>query len=208
MSGLPPRQAVGTSTFWLIVGIFLLQLMGVSALNFHFVPFATQEVGFTSQETAFFYGLTVGFSMVGRLLFGWLADRWGVVLLMVVGLLLLAAGPAILELLLMRLGLREAGLLWFYSIPFGIGIGGCAVLFPMLVGRCFGELHFSKIMGFVMSGFAIGIIVGIPVAGRIFDVTGSYEWVLILCGVALLLSTGLASVIRPERHHPQFVMEG
>jgi MFS family permease len=99
-------------------------------------------------------------------------------------------------------------LLWFYAIPFGIGIGGGAVLLPMLVGRCFGELHFSKIMGLVMSGFAVGIIIGIPVAGRIFDVTGSYEWVLILCGFSLFLSAGLAAVIRPERHRPQFVTEG
>lgn len=208
MRGLPVRRAVGTPTFWLIISIFLLQLMGVSALNFHFVPFATQEVGFTSQETAFFYGLTVGFSMVGRLLFGWLADRWGIRPLMVVGLLLLAVGPAILELLIIRLGLREVRLLWFYSIPFGVGIGGCAVLFPMLVGRCFGELHFSKIMGLVMTGFALGIVVGIPGAGRIFDVTGSYEWVLILCTFALFLTAGLASMIRPERHHGDFVTEG
>jgi MFS family permease len=208
MAGLPVKQAVGTPTFWLIVSVFLLQLTGVSALTFHFVPFATQEARFPSQEAALFYGLTVGFSMVGRLLFGWLADRWGIVLLTVVALLLLASGAAILEVLILRLGLREVHLLWSYSIPFGIGIGANAVLLPVLVGRCFGELHFSKIMGLVMSGFAVGIIIGIPVAGRIFDVTGSYEWVLILCGLALFLAAGLAAAIRPERHRPQFVTEG
>ena len=54
---------------------------------------------------------------------------------------------------------------------------GVAITMPVLVGRCFGELHFSKIMGLVMSGFALGILLGIPIAGRIFDRTvGHHEW--------------------------------
>jgi MFS family permease len=118
--------------------------------------------------------------------------------------ILLALGPTAVELLIVRLGLREAWLLVFYAIPFGIGIGGNAVTMPVLVGRCFGELHFSKIMGLVMSGFALGIILGIPLAGRIFDQTGSYEWVLILCVATLLISAICAVLVRPERYHAEF----
>jgi MFS family permease len=79
---------------------------------------------------------------------------------------------------------------------------------PVLVGRCFGELNFSKIMGLVMSGFAVGIIIGIPVAGWLFDRTGSYEWVLILCTFSLLLSAMLALLIDPERHRGEYVTDG
>ena len=203
-SGLTVKRALSTLTFWLLVGIFLLQIIGVGALNFHFVPFATQEVGFSSQQAAFFYGLAVGFSIVGRLLFGWLADRWHPSLLMVLSMLLLAAGPAVLELLILRMGLHEVRLLWIYAIHFGIGIGANAITMPVLVGRCFGELHFSRIMGLLMSGFAVGIIIGIPVAGWVFDTTGSYEWVLICCGVGLLLATFLSALVRPERYQAEF----
>lgn len=52
---------------------------------------------------------------------------------------------------------------------------------------------------------ALGIIVGIPVAGWIFDRTGSYEWALILCALVLFTSSLLALAIRPERHHGEFV---
>jgi len=62
-SGLTPGQAVATPTFWLLAGVFVLQLTGVAALNFHFVPFADQEMGFTPQQAAVFYGLAIGFSM-------------------------------------------------------------------------------------------------------------------------------------------------
>jgi MFS family permease len=205
--GLAVRPAVRTVTFWLLVGVFLSQLIGLSALSFHFVPFAIKQGGFTSQEAAFYFGLTVGFSIVGRLLFGWLVDRWSPKWLMVGAGITLALGPTAAELLIVRLGLREAWLLLFYAIPVGIGIGGNAISMPVLVGRCFGELHFSKIMGLVMSGFALGIIVGIPVAGRIFDQTGSYELVLILCVATLVLSAIFAMLIQPERHHAEFEAE-
>ena len=205
--GLTAKAAIATLTFWLLVGVFLLQITAVSALNFHFVPFANQEIGFTSQQTAFFYGLAVGFSVVGRLLFGWLADRWPPTLLMAISLLLAALGPVVLELLFLRLRLHEANLLWLFAIPYGIGSGGNFVTLPVLVGRCLGDLHFSKIMGLLMGGSAVGVIIGIPVSGWIFDETGSYEWVLIACLVALLLSTLLTALVRTDRHHAQFVTE-
>jgi MFS family permease len=205
--GLPVNRAVRTGTFWLLVGVFLSQLIGLSALNFHFVPFAIKQGGFAPQEAAFYFGLTVGFSIVGRLLFGWLADRWSPKWLMTVTGVSLAFGPAAAELLIVRVGVREAWWLVLYAIPFGIGIGGNAITMPILVGRCFGELHFSKIMGLVMSGFALGIIIGIPMAGRIFDRTGSYELVLLLCIATLLLSALLASLTQPDRYRAEFEAE-
>jgi MFS family permease len=195
--GLAPGQAVATPTFWLLAGVFVLQLTGVAALNFHFVPFADQEIGFTPQQAAVFYGLAVGFSIVGRLLFGLLADRWSPRLLMALSLLLAALGPAAVELLLVRLQLREVDLLWLYAVPYGIGSGANFVLLPVLVGRCFGELHFSRIMGLLMSGQALGVIIGIPAGGWIFDTTGSYEWMLIACTITLLLATLLTTLVHP-----------
>jgi MFS family permease len=204
LAGLPVGRALRSGTFWQLVAIYVLQLVGVSALNFHFVPFATQEAGFTAQQAAAFYGLAVGASVAGRLLFGWLADRWPPSRLLAITLLLLALGPGALELLFVQLARRDVDLLWLYAIPFGLGIGGNAVIMPVLVGRCFGELHFSRIMGLLMSGFAAGVIIGIPGAGWIFDTTGSYEWVLILCAIGLALAALLAALVRPERHRAEF----
>jgi len=204
VAGLSVRQAVATRTFWLLVGVFLLQLIGVAALNFHFIPFATQEMQFPPRDAAFYYGSTVGFSIVGRLAFGWLADRWPPARLLAFSFLLLAAGPGVIELLFLALGLRDSQLLWLYAIPFGLGVGGNAVTMPVVVGRCFGELYFSEIMGVLMSGFALGIIVGIPGAGLVFDRTGSYEAAIIACGLGLLVAMLLSLLIRPDLHRAEF----
>jgi hypothetical protein len=62
-------------------------------------------------------------------------------------------------------------------------------------------------MGLVMSGFAIGIVVGIPGAGKIFDTTGSYEISFLVCIGVFLASSVLVMTIRPGRHHADFVSE-
>jgi MFS family permease len=198
ITGLSVKSAVATTAFWLLFIIFVLQLIGVSAMNFHFVPFATQEANFGPQQAAFYYGLTIGCSIAGRLLFGWLADRWPPALLLACSFALLALGPALIELLVFHLELRDARLLWLYAVPFGIGIGANFVTMPVLVGRCFGQLHFSRIMGLMMSGFAVGIIIGVPGAGFVFDRTGSYEWVFIAAGFGFLLAMVLCLRVRPD----------
>jgi len=98
--GLTVKRAVATPAFWLLFSIFVLQLVGVSAMNFHFVPFATQQAGFEPQQAAFYYGMAVGFSIPGRLGFGWLADRWRPERLLAISFLLLALGPVVNGLLL------------------------------------------------------------------------------------------------------------
>jgi predicted MFS family arabinose efflux permease len=208
LTGLPVRRALASQTFWLLISIFLLQVTGLSALNFHFVPFAEQQAGFTSQQAAFFYGLALGFSLGGRLLAGWLADRVKPNLVMVLTGFLMACGPATLELFIVRLGLRNVDLLWLYAVPYGIGFGANAIIVPILVGRCFGELNFAKISGIIGLGFAIGVVVGIPLAGNIFDRTGSYEIVIVFAVVGCLTSAVLALFIRPDRHHSEFMREG
>ncbi len=207
MSGLPVKQAIASATFWLIFATYVLQLLGLSAMNFHFVPFLIQEVHFTPQQAASFLGFTVLLSIPGRLLFGWMADRISpAVVLAIVGILL-ACGSSLLEVLFVRMGLRDVNLLWLYAVPFGLGIAGNAVVLPILVSRCFGVLHFSKLMGLVMSGFAIGVVVGIPGAGKIFDATGSYEIAFLVCIVTFVASSVLVTTIKPGRHHADFVSE-
>jgi len=199
LSGLTVREAVRTSSFWLLIAIYILQLIVMSSMNFHLVPFATQQAGFSSQNAAFYYGLAVGISIAGRLLFGWLADRWRPNILIAAAGIFMAAGPALLDLIFVHLGANNARLLGVHSILYGIGLGGNAVVFPILTGRCFGELHFPKIMGLIMSGFALGIIVGVPVSAMIFDRTGSYHLALLLCSVAAFLSSVFALFVVPGK---------
>jgi MFS family permease len=207
ITGLPVKRALGTISFWLLTVSFMLQLLAMSAMNFHYVPFATQQVGFPQDQVTFYYGLAIGSSIIGRLVFGWLADKYSPVPLLAFAYLLTACGPAVLWPVYIGAEVDSLSWMWFYAVPYGIGLGGYAVVFPVLVSRCFGELYFSKLIGLVGMGFAVGIIVGIPVGGYIFDRTGSYKLVFIGCIVAVILAMVMTLLIRPERYRREFSPE-
>jgi MFS family permease len=207
MSGLPVGRAVTSWTFGLLAVTSVLQFAGVSALNFHLVPFAEQEAGFSSQQAALYFGLTIGFSMLGNVLAGWLADRIRPQVILALTGLLMAIGPAALEICFVRLGLREVNLLLLHAIPYGIGFGMNVTIVPVLIGRCFGELHFARISGVMGLAYAFCVLVGVGGAGLIFDRTGSYEIVLVATAVGCLISVGLSLMVQPERYHAEFIRE-
>jgi MFS family permease len=202
--GLSVAEAVRTLAFPLLVGIFITQLVGQSIINFHFVPFAIQEGGFAAPQAAMFYGLAIGFSVVGKFLFGWAADRWSAPILMAATGFLAAVGPVALELFVVRGDGANPLVLWLHAVPYGIGFGGQVILLPMLVGRCFGPRSFGKIQGLVMSGFAVGVLVGIPLAGRIFDKTGSYEMAIIIAAAVFVVSGVFSLMVRPDKYVSRF----
>jgi MFS family permease len=204
-SGLPLKRSLNSQTFWLLAAVFTVQAGCFSALNFHLVPFLEQEVEFSSQDAALFYGLTIGVSLLGGVLAGWLADRIQPQRILALTGVFMAIGPACLEIFLVRLGLHELRLLWLHVIPYGLGFGANAIIIPVLIGRCFGELDFARISGFIGLAFGLGSLVGVLAAGSIFDQVKSYEIVLVACVVGALLSVGLALLIQPRRHHEEFV---
>ena len=207
MAGLPLSQAIRTLNFALLLGIYLLQLVGMSVLNFHFVPFASLQAGFTSQQAAVFLGIALGFSVVGQFAFGWLADRFNPVILQAATGVLMALGLGAIELGVIRLHSHATAVLWGYASAYGLGLGGQNVLLPLLVGQCFGELHFSKIIGLMMGGFAFGVLVGIPGAGWVYDSFHTYEPAFLGCILLFVISGVLAILIRTRRDHSRFVTE-
>ena len=78
---------------------------------------------------------------------------------------------------------------------------------PVLIGRCFGELHFARISGIMGLAYAFCVLVGIGGAGVIFDRTGSYEIVLVATAVGCLTSVVLSLMVQPERYRAEFVRE-
>jgi uncharacterized membrane protein YccC len=78
---------------------------------------------------------------------------------------------------------------------------------PVLIGRCFGELHFARISGIMGVAYAFCVLVGIGGAGNVFDRTGSYEIVLVATALGCLISIALSLMVQPERYHAEFVSE-
>jgi MFS family permease len=204
-TGLPVRRALGTLSFWMLFVAYMLQIFGVSGLTVHFVA-CVDDAGVASQTASIFWGLAVGFSVAGRLLFGLLADRSNPRSLMVLTNMGHGLAVTILLVFFVQMGIHSAASLLSFSAIYGLSMGGTSVLMPVLAGRCFGLLNFSKLLGLLMSGFAVGVIGGPLIAGRIFDTTGSYASALLIFAIAFVASGASVLFVQPDKYREEFVI--
>jgi MFS family permease len=189
-AGFDLPQALKTRAFWVLsVGNFLGVFASLSIVG-HLVA-CLRDAGFESHVAAASLGLAVGVSVVGRVLVGFLADRLSKRNMASGASALCAVAPLLL------LSVRSVGALPAFVITFGLGLGGVAVMIPLLVGECFGLLAFGKILGVIMISGTLGGAAGPVLTGRIFDVTGSYSLAFMLHAV-VFLAAALAFYLLPR----------
>jgi MFS family permease len=172
-AGLSLGESVRTGAFWILCLGHVLWTFGSMAQIAHLPAFLTDQ-GFASQRAASYLAFAIGLSVVGRLSFGMLADRFTKKWIMSAALLL----HVLAVLCLFRV--HSFGALPGFVFLFGMGIGGGAVLVPLLVGEYFGLRAFGKVLGVITISATLGAAIGPVVTGRIFDVTGSYQLAFVL----------------------------
>ena len=176
-------ESLRTSAFWILSLGHVLWSFGSMSIIGHLPAFLTDQ-GF-EKMAAGALSLAIGCSIVGRLSFGMLADRFGKKGLMSLALIL----HALAVLCLFRI--HSSGALPAFVILFGLGLGGGAVVVPLLIGECFGLRAFGKILGVITISATLGAATGPVLTGRIFDVLGSYDLAFIL-HIASFTAAGLA----------------
>ena len=205
-TGLSVKRALRTSSFWLLFVAFALLVFGESGLTVHFVAFV-DDAGMSSTVATFFWSLAVGLSSPSRLAFGFLADRWDPKKLIAITHGVHAVATAILVVVFLGMGNHSSLTLGLFSITYGLSLGGSAVLLPVLVGRCFGLSNFSKVLGTLMSGFAIGVLGGPLLAGAVFQSTGSYRIALIIFTICFGLASLAVALIKTDKYKDEFAAE-
>jgi predicted MFS family arabinose efflux permease len=189
--GLSLAESARTRTFWfLAVGDFLIATV-FTAIVVHMVAFTT-GVGYSQTSATRAYGTFLAVNTLGILLFGVAAEkiplRW---------LMLFCYGfPALTMLLAFRI--ESVWVLYGFAVLFGLSGGGRSALWPLALGECFGVRHLGSILGWLNIAFMIGNILGPFLGGRIYDMTGTYRWLFILC-IGISACSGLIiSRIRKE----------
>ena len=188
------RQALSTSTFWLLAVAFGLGLMAAGAVHAHQVAFL-QDAGYTLERAATITGISLGMSMAGRFVAGWVSEHVRHPHSILAGCLCLqAVGIGALP-YLDSLGFWALALF----VPlFGLGYGGMIVLWPLTVGHNFGQQSFGAIAGVLgMLGLSLGGALGPIIAGAIYDNTGSYDWAFLSCVGVFFVGAG-AAAMAPE----------
>ena len=165
-----PRQLaafVHSTWYWgALLAAGLLSCGGIVLMS-HLVPFATDR-GISTASAALLLSVNGVFSMAGALLFGQVADRIGArATLGLIGLVQAACWSGII--------FADSFMLF---LPFLVGIGLCGggthTAFSALLNAAYGRASFANALGLATLLMLPFTFVAAPLAGWIFDSTGSY----------------------------------
>jgi MFS family permease len=203
--GISAKQAIKTRTFWLLVSAYVLQLFVMSGLQMNVQNFAEKQMGYSLITATHLMAFSLFVTLPARFIFGWLCDRVDPKYLMACAGLFLMGGSFVLWYFVITLGLvNDYRVICLFALFQGFGIAGAAVVMPIIVGRCFGEREFPKILGLAMAGFAIGVLFGPVSMGKIFDVSGSYANAFVLTMIISCIAAILPFFIRTNALRDEF----
>src|SRR5579864_5128131 len=187
-----PKSAFKQLSFYLLTLGSMCSIAAVSGTQQNLKLLLSLDRHFTQRDAASVLSLVLAFSIAGRLLIGWLADRFSKKYVMLLTYLLVAAGIPLLFLGTTRLILYVSGAI------FGIGLGGDYMIIPLMTAEIFEIEILGRLLGVILTAGGIAEAAAPWLTGRLRDATGSYsEGCLVLVGMALL--GGLAVLALPAR---------
>ena len=162
------RVLLRDRNFWVITVAIGFAYCPVSVMLAHLVPFAT-DIGISPARAAILMsGYALG-SALGRLPFGWLADR--IDKRIVVWIMFAWFALSWTQLM----GQPSFGALLAAVVASGFAVGGTLPLWGALAGAAFGRATIGSAMGLMNLLMLPVSIAGAPIAAHIFDRTGSYQ---------------------------------
>jgi MFS family permease len=162
------REALRTSSLWLLVLVFgLCNYTFLGALP-HTVSYLTGEAGVSAETAAGALALMVAFMAVGKVGGGWLADRVEPRLTRGLTSLTMAIGLALL------LFWHATPALYLYVVFLGFGYGGCQAQTIASLANYFGRKNVGTVLGITMGLAAFLGALSTWMTGFIRDQVGSY----------------------------------
>lgn len=185
------QQAMRTRTFWVLAFVAMTTFFSIMAVASNLF-LHMRDLGFEPATAGNGLGLMFGLAMVGKFIFGFLADVLPAKRVFLVNLTIMAAGALILATM-------RADLIWYSLALFGLGWGGLYTMIQLLAVNAFGLGSAGKILGTITLLDATTAGLGIWVTAKIFDITKSYHIAFSLICALIVLALLAATLVRDER---------
>jgi MFS family permease len=184
-SSVGVAQAVRSTAFWLILAGATLVVGAIGAVIQHFILFL-KDAGYSATSAARFFTILLAASLAGRVIVGYLADRFRKTHIMAFFYFLIGASVFLLA------NPHSSFLLWTFTILFGFSMGADYMLIPLVAAECFGTASLGKLLALIIMGYSIGQWAAPWFVGRLFDVRHSYDLAWKIIAIAGVL--GAAAV--------------
>jgi sugar phosphate permease len=180
------RALKSLSLALLIVGS-MCSIAAVNGTQQNLKLFLSLDRHYTQRDAAQVFSFVLAFSIAGRVLMGWLADRWSTKYVMLLIYLLVAVAIPF-----MFLG-HQPVTTAISAAVFGIGLGGDYMIIPLMTAEIFGVEILGRLMGVLLAAGGVAEALAPWLIGHLRDSTGSYfAGCVVLVGLALL---GAAAVL-------------
>ncbi len=186
-------EALRTRAFWMLSFAWLLAALALWAIAINIVPLLTDK-GVSLVTAGTVAGVIGGVSIVGRAGGGFLSDKMGRKRCLLGGLFAQLIG------IILLLFCQELWMFFLFAIILGLGMGAWAGTAPSMPADLFGSKATATVFGFIVIFAGIGVGIGPFAGGHIFDVTGSYHYMIWMCIITSIVAIIFASLIKaPEK---------
>ena len=178
-------QAVRSTPFWLIVGGSALAIGAIGSVIQHFILFL-KDAGYSATSASKYSTMLLTASLGGRVIVGYLADRFRKASLMALFYFMIGASIFLLAYP------KSPVVLVSFAVVFGFAMGADYMLIPLVTAECFGTAALGKLLALIIMGYSIGQWAAPWFVGKMFDGQHSYDlaWRI----VAILGMAGAAAI--------------
>jgi sugar phosphate permease len=188
----PIGWAFKRRTFYLLAIGSMCSIGAVGGTNQHLKLFLSLDQQYSQGQAAKVASLVLASSLVGRLLMGWLADRYAKKYVMLLIYLLVAGSIPLLFFA------SAPGTIYLFAIVFGIGLGGDYMIIPLMAAELFGVKVMGRVMGVVLTADGVAEAVVPMLVGAVRDRTSSYSLGFMVL-IALALTGATAVAMLPQK---------
>jgi MFS family permease len=187
---VPVAAAFRSRVFWTLVVVVFGGTVATNGALVHLVALLADQ-GVPASQAATSVSAMAAASLIGRVVTGWLLDRFEAARVSVVLLLIAAAGTFALAMT------QSFAMGVLAAVCLGFGSGGETDVTPYLLSRHFGLRSLSTLYGFNWTAWGLAGVAGPILLGRAFDATGSYTVALVELG--LITSAAAALMLTVPR---------
>ena len=188
-------QALRTPVFWSLALANFACCAAHSGPIFHMVSYAA-DCGVAPLTAATVLGAAGLAALSGRIICGLLADRTGAKRTLVACLALQAVAISL------YLVARDLDTLYAVSMLFGFSYGGAMPLYAILVREYFPSKIMGTVFGVVAMISTLGMALGPPMGGWLFDQFGGYGWLYVASSLIGVAGALIAMTVRPRQPLP------
>ena len=187
------REALRTPTFYILAVTTGALWFCINGIVQHVPIFLGTDMGISMKTLPLIVSVTFWCAIVGKLLFGWLSDRFNKVIIMFLGVINLVLG-----LLILRLSSADNMFsLYAYAAVFGIGFSGMFTMIQLVIAEFFAGRSYGRILG-ILTMIDVGSGgLAIEALARMRSAFGSYLPVIdMLMGVCAVVAIMVAILYR------------